>query len=179
MVQDILVNLFTSMVELLRLSLLLGIPMFFCAIIIAFLARKFSERFGMGFARASFFSTYLVVLALIIVLYFYPFYLGFMESNVVKQPKPPFLALTALDFIAALPAFAFKFLLDALLFTLLALPIEFAALYVFDLLKSKYAIQKTTALAASVFAAAIITVLIALFVFPFAITGLVYLLYFT
>ena len=179
MVADVLINLLTSLVELLRISLILSLPMFACAVAIKFLVSKIGARTGLGFAWASFFSTYLVVLALIIVLYFWPLYLGFSESPLTAQPKPPYFELTAIDFLAALPSFIFKFLLDALVFTILVLPMEFIMLFVFDSLKNKYKIPKTASIFAATFAAAVVTVAILLLVFPFVPVALVQLLYFT
>ena len=179
MPQDILINLFTSIAELLWLSVILSIPMFFGAIAIKFINAKLSQKFDMGFARASFISTYLLVLLLIIVLYFYPLYLGFSESPLTQSPKPPFFEITAMDFIVAIPTFIFKFLLNALVFTILILPVEFIAVFVIDYAKKRQGIPKPAAVFSGAFIAAIATVLIILFVFPFIPVALIQLLYFT
>ena len=178
MALDILINLVTSLIELVRLSLILSIPVFFIALFIGFVTSKITAKFGMSFAKASFISTYLTVLLLIIVLYFYPLYTGYSEAK-GNEVKPPQFELTFSDILQAIPAFVIKFLWNAFVFTMLALPIEFAALFIFDWVKNKYSLPKLANLYIASFAASIATILILLFVFPFILAGLINLLYVT
>jgi len=179
MVIEVFYNIFFSIIELLRLSFILSIPMLACAIVIKAIASRLMKRYEIGFAKASMFSTYLVVLVLIIVLYSFPLYLGYLESPLTQQPKPLHFQFTLIEFLAELPSLALKLLLKALAFTLLIMPLEFVAIFAFETIKNKLTAPKTFSVFAGVFVSAIVTVLITLIVFPFAVTGLVYFLYFT
>lgn len=176
---ELSINLLTSIAELLRLSFLLSIPMFFGALTIKHLASFLQNRFSFSFFQSTVLSTYVTVLVLIIVLYFYPFYFGFQESSYSNPSIPPQFAFTTADYVAALPQLAAKFFWNAAVFALLLLPLEFLASYAFDSLKKKEKLPKLLNIYLSIYVASIVTVLLLLFVFPFALTGLIYFLYFT
>jgi hypothetical protein len=176
---SILINLVTSTIELLRLAFFLSIPMFVCGIVIKFLNSKLSQKFGYSFFKSTIISTYLVVLSLIIVLYFFPLYLGYSESPWQTNGIPPQFQITLVDFFDATPAIAIKLLWVALVFTLFLIPLQFVASYIFELLKTKFTKHKIVNLYATVFLTSVITVLIILFIFPFIPYWSVYFLYFS
>ena len=179
MVVDLAINVITALLELAWLSILLGIPFIVVGVAIRFFTSKIMNRFGISFVQASFIATYGAVLILISFAYFYPLYTGFAESPLTHQPKPPQLAITTGDLLAATPALILRTLWLTFLFSVLIIPLEFVASFAGSVLGDKFSLPSWARVVTGSLVSSLITVSIVLFVFPFSVSGLIYLLYFS
>jgi len=164
-------------IELIRLALIAAIPCFAIVLAAEQLHKKAAQRFKLSWAQATLFSTYLIVTLLIMVLYALPFYLGWLESPLSRQPIPVELQPTLFEVATAALFSIAKILISGAIFTVLLLPFAFFATYVLEKIAEKKRLPAFANKFVAVFAACLLAWLLLLFVFPFAFGGLVYLVY--
>ena len=177
---DIILNIFFSLVELLRMALITSIPCFVLAIVGERIHLWLSKRFSLSWAKSVLLSTYLIVTLLIMVLYLVPLYLGFAESPVSGPLTAPELQMTIVDYGMLALLSAVKILVSGAIFSILILPLLFFSSYALE--KSRGIFEKKIPESAhkfvAVYATCVLAWIVLLFVFPWAIGGFVYLIYF-
>ncbi len=175
--QGILENMIFSFVDLVRQTLLLGVPV----LVVAWVGKKIHSLLSKNrsWLTAAFFSTYILFFLLIMLAYFLPFLIGLGQFQ--QGITPESLAPTGTDRAIVFVINVFRVALVALVFTVLSLPIEFVGAFLQDL-AAKRKTAPMISFGFGVFGSVFISLLLILFILPFIginlIAGLIYLVYF-
>ncbi len=170
-------NLLSGIVFLINGSLLIGIPV----ILVSLAGKKLFERFSKthSWTVSVWSSTYIIVLGLLIVAYFFPFWLGFSEF--AQGTLPDVLAPTLADQLLRYLFSILRLLALSAVFSVLILPIAFFGEALFDYLKN-FIHAPLSRFVAAVLGSFWLAFILVLFVLPAIgidlITGSIYLLYF-
>jgi hypothetical protein len=177
---NIIFNILFGLVELLRMALITSIPCFVLAIVGERVHHWFSKRFSLSWAKSVLISTYLIVTLLIMVLYVVPLYLGFAESSLSGQPVLEELQFTFIDYGMLALLSLVKIVVSSAILSILLLPLLFFASYALEKSREIFEdkIPEIGHKFVAVYATCVLAWLVLLFVFPWAIGGFVYLLYF-
>ncbi|MDO8625577.1 MAG: hypothetical protein Q7R47_05820, partial [Candidatus Diapherotrites archaeon] len=124
-------NLLFSFIDLVRQTLLLGIPVLFLAWTGRYVFRRMTKT--QNWLVSALLATYTIVFALIIIAYFGPYLLG--ASDFAQGPVPQALAPTTMDLLFTYIGAILRVALISVALTLLLLPLEFAATAISDVLK--------------------------------------------
>lgn len=178
MPENLIVEVFSAVIDILRISLITAIPAFIFTLIAVFLHKKLVERFDFSWIKSAFVSTYAVVTVVVAIIYLFPFLLGFLESPLSFQPQPEIFQNTALDYLKAVIFSLVKVLINGFVFSIVLLPLIFLGTYIFEKLNEKFEkLHQIIKMFVSVYCTALVAWLILLFVFPWLLTGLFFLLY--
>lgn len=175
---EIIVGTIFSIIDLLRMTLILAIPAFIIVYLGSYLHRFLIKRYKLSWAASSFAATYLVVTLLIFLLYVVPYALAFFESPMPGMPTPELWQITIFDIALASLLSVIKIIITGLVCTILVFPLLFLGTFVTDWLQQRYAKLPDYAI---LFAATYVSSLIALIIllsFPFIFGGLLYFIYF-
>ena len=169
-----------ALIDLLRITLITAIPAFLIALAGEQLHLRLSKRFSLSWAKSTAISTYLIVTLLIMVLYLVPLYIGFSESPLTGIPTPEVFQVGLLETVVAGVIILLRLLVIGILFTLLLLPFLFFSSYALEKSRERLAkrIPGLVHKFVATFATALLAWIVLLFVFPWALGGLLYLLYF-
>ncbi|MDD5163658.1 MAG: hypothetical protein PHD95_05635 [Candidatus ainarchaeum sp.] len=165
-----------GIIDLLRIALIIAIPLFLVSIPALFFKNWLVKKFSLNWIQSALIATYLAVTIILIFLYVFPYYLGFSESILAKQIPPGMLAITPADIAVAIFLTILKILVNALILTIIVLPLEFFAEFASDKLKEKKFPQLAKNFVIAYCTGLLVTIII-LFVFPWIINGIVFLLY--
>jgi hypothetical protein len=165
-----------GIIDLLRIALIISIPLFLAAIPALFLKNKLAKKFSLNWIQSALITTYLAVTIILIFLYLVPYYLGFLESILAKQTPPAILALTPLDLAAAVLLTIIKIVISAIILTIIVFPLEFFAEFVSDKLKEKK-IPRLAKNFVIAYCTSLLVTIIILFVFPWILNGIIFLIY--
>ena len=132
------------------------------------------KRFSLSWFRAVLLSIFLEVFVLLLVVYFLPAYLGFQEQTYGELL--PELQPTIFEIVGGYLFTLVRLLLVSLLFCFLLLPLVFVSSYVFEKLNPKWPHYLRVFIA--VFASTLIGGIVVLLLFPWTISGLLYLIFF-
>ncbi len=174
---NIALEAINAIITLLRLSLIVSIPAFVVVLAGERIHKYLSERFSLSWAKSTLISTYIILSLLIMVLYSIPLYLGWAESPLTGQQAPASLQPILLDFVLGIVFFAAKIMLNALILTIFALPLQFFGVYILETIAEKQKLPPITNKFLAVFATALLVWIIILFLFPWIWGGLFYLLF--
>jgi len=176
MVVELLASIIFSILELLKGSLIVAIPVFVFIFIGQKLRKKIAEQTSWSWFTSAIVSSFFIVFSLLLIIYFLP------QFSTSFSPIGEVPSIFSGDFAAIITIYVasvLKVLFVALVLTVILMPLEFVGLYFHSVISKKlkkypgWAKLLATAYASSVFASAII-----LFLIPEAITGFFYLLYF-
>ncbi len=165
-----------GIMDLLRIALIISIPLFLASIPALLFKNWLAKKFSLSWIQSALITTYLAVTIILIFLYLFPYYLGFSESILAKQIPPSMLAITPADIAVAIFLTILKILVNALILTIILLPLEFFAEFASDKLKEKKFPQLAKNFVIA-YCTGLLATIIILFVFPWIISGIVFLLY--
>ena len=164
-----------SVIDLLKITLIISIPVFLLVIAGIFLRKKIINRFKMSWIKASFIATYIMFLVLLFFVYFLPGALVFFGTDPNILPEE--MRLTLMENTLVVLGMVFKMLLNALIFTVILTPLELIASGVAGKLEAKYKRHWLINTFAGVFAAVLAATTLVVFLFPWAPAGVYYLIY--
>ncbi len=176
MVLDLVLKAFFSVVDLLRGSFLLSIPAFVLVFLASFFHAWLSKKYGFSWLKATMITSYLAIFILIMLLYFTPVISGYGESD--QGIVPSIFQTTALESAIFFFLLVLRNAVIALLFAFFVLPLEFLSSSVFDYLNEKAKLGKWINIFVAVFAACLATAIITLFLLPWIVPGLIYLVFY-
>lgn len=170
-------NIILSLIDLLRGSITVAIPLFILLLIGQKFRKRIEKETKWSWIKSSFAATFIIMFILMLLGFFYPFLAATQEQALGEVPSifAPSLDIILLSFVAGI----FKALIVALVATLILMPLEFVGLYFHEVISKKLGKQPewlkllVTAYVSSVFGSAII-----LFLVPELIPGILFYLYF-
>ena len=121
-----------SLIDLIRMSLMVAIPAFFVVLAGQKLHKKLGEKFGFNWIVSAFVTAFAILLPIVFVLYLILF-----PGVVVEEALPEFMQPTFLDYAMVFVLTVVKNLLSVLLFALLLMPLIFFASFVDEVLKER------------------------------------------
>ena len=170
---DAVISVLFSIVDVLKTSFLVSIPVFFAVFAASLIFKKISEKYSLKWLQSAVFATYLTMFILIFFLYAVPLVLSFMQTfGSASNPQfPP----TIWEQISFLTLSLLKIIFSSLVFSLLLLPVEFFGLFVFEKFAKKnwHFLLK---LFIAVFVSTMLVLLLILFN-PWILSGLLYLIF--
>ena len=177
MVLDLIAEIVFSLLDFVRMVLIVAIPVFLVVLPSQKLHAFLKKRFKLSWILASFATTCLVLLPVVFVLYLAPFFAGYMSSNLVGQPAPDFMQLTALDYAMAVLATIVKNLLSVLLFAILLMPLLFLASFAEEKIEERFKLPKLANTFIAVFLTTVFSWIVVLFIFPWIVNAVLWKLY--
>ena len=176
MVLELAFNLFFSAVDLLKMAFIVSVPAF-CGVLLGKELKKAIEKKIKGsWLKSAFIVTYIFSFVIVFLLYVFP--LISASSELSQRFVPEELNPTLTDSIIAVGWALIKILFAAFVIAIFLVLLEFVGLYVFEWLEKKYKLNYFAGLFVGVFAASLVALIIVLFLFPWTLTGLIYLIYF-
>ena len=172
----VLENVIFSIIDLLKGAISITVPIFFILLVAQFLRKKIQEETKKSWLITAFLTTVLVSFTILLVVYNLPF-LFLSTSSVGEVPS-----MFASDFFVLVGVFlsgVIKVFLVSIVLSFVLLPFEFIGVFFHSVICEKFAKYPNwlkllaTSYVSTVFASAVI-----LFIFPEAITGFLYFLYF-
>ncbi|MFH0955349.1 MAG: hypothetical protein V1777_04570 [Candidatus Micrarchaeota archaeon] len=174
MAADFVSNAVSSLFSLLVGTILYCLPIIAIVLLVSPLHRFFSKRYKQSWLRSALFTTYLVVLVVLIFAYFVPAGIGVRESDLGTVPQALQSGLGEQLFAYGL--ILIRILALALFFSLLLLPLEFLGVFFFEWFSPKTK-NPLVAKIGAVWLTVLVTTVVILFLIPWAIPGLIYLVY--
>lgn len=170
---DLLSNAVSSLATLVIASIQFAVPMILLVLLVSPLHRFFSRQFK-SWLKSTFAATYLVFLVLLIIAYFVPAGLGIRESALGTMPEA--LSATLFEQVLGYLFILVRLLVLTAFFSVLVLPLEFLGIFFFEWFSSK----TKNGLAAKILAVwltVLVTTAVVLFLIPWIVPGLLYLIY--
>ncbi len=167
-----------ALIDLLRMALIAAIPAFVLTLLGQALFKKIrGKKKKTSWIVAAFAASYSVMLIVVFFLYLFPLYLGFVESDLAKQTPLPEMQLTVVDYGVAFFATIVKNLISAVVLTILLLPLLFFASFVSEKIEERKKLPALANTFIAVYCTALLAWVIILFVFPWVLSGILYLLF--
>ena len=167
-----------ALIDLLRMALIAAIPAFVLTLFGQLLFKKIrGKKKKTSWIAAAFAASYIIMFAVVLLLYLFPFYLGFIESDLAKQIAPPEMQLTIIDYGMAFFSTILKNALSAAVLTILLLPLLFFASFVSEKIEEKKKLPAPANTFIAVYCTALLAWVIILFIFPWVLSGIIYLLF--
>jgi hypothetical protein len=166
-----------SIVSLIKGAFILSIPVFFIVLIASFLRKKIENYFKLQWFSSALITTIIFFLAIVSILYYFPFLLALNESRLGILPiefQPTFF-----ESFSAFLLSLIHVIIVAIVLTVLIIPIEFFGLFLTEALEQKFKLNKLINLFVTVFCLTTIVSSIILFVFPWIVSGMIYFIYFS
>lgn len=170
------VSIALGILELFRIAIIITIPVFLIAIAALFLRKTLSERFKLNWVKGTLLANYIVIAIIIAIAYILPYSLGFAESGLAKIEMPSVLAITPAEILLVTVLSIIKILISTLIITVLVLPLEFFGSFMLEKLKERQ-LPELAKLFITAFATCLLATIIILFVFPWIINGIIFLVY--
>jgi len=166
-----------SVIDLMRGSITVAIPLFFLLLVGQWLRKRIEKETKWSWMITALITTYLIIFVLLLVAFFLPFLIASQEQTLGEVPS--IFAPSLTNLIAGFLFGVLRVALVAGVLTLILLPLEFVGAYFHEVVSKK--LEKSpnwlkllvTAYITSIFSSAII-----IFFIPEAVTGFFYLLYF-
>ncbi|HLC78914.1 MAG TPA: hypothetical protein VJG83_00655 [archaeon] len=170
-------NFVFSILNLLKGSLSIVLPIFILAFIGKWLNAKIRKATKWSFIVTALLSTFALLWVLILIAYFYPILTSLQESGIGQVPSvfAPTLGELATSYAYGL----FKVTISSLVISLILLPFEFIGLFVFESLHSRFKkMPEPIILLAACYLMSVVGAAIFLFLIPEAVSGIIYFIYF-
>ncbi|MBN2067750.1 MAG: hypothetical protein JW744_04745 [Candidatus Diapherotrites archaeon] len=177
MALELVADILFALIDLVRMSLIVAIPGFLLVLAGQHLFKKLREKFKLNWIQAAGITTYAIVLAIVFIVYLYPFALSFMERAQTGSAPVPIMELTLVDYGVMVFATIAKNLLTALVFTFLLLPLLFFASFASEKIRERHKMPEIANTFVAVFCTAFVSWAIVLFIFPWILNGVLYLLF--
>ncbi len=176
MAADLLPMAFNSVLDLLRAAALTTLPAFVLALAINALRKALVHRYQWTWMKSAFVATFLVF-AVLVNLVYWPDWLSTVGQAAYGQ-LPPEIQPTAASNALGYAFNEARLLFVALLLTLLAFPVELVTLYFKEHAERRHGVKGLLAALAGVFMASFLAWAAILFLFPWAVSGVLYLIFF-
>lgn len=176
MAADLLASAFFSVLDLLRASAFSLLPALVLALVVRALRRWLAETKGWSWLKSAFVATF-IVLALLVNLVYWPDWISTLGKATYGEVPPQF-QYTLPENLFGYAVNLVRLLFVSLLLALLALPIELVALALKEHAERRHGLHGLLALALGLYGALFLTWAAVLFLFPWAISGLLYLVFF-
>lgn len=175
MAQNTVLDILFGLIELVKGAFLLSIPVFVFVFIAIFVRRALAKKYKWNWFKSSIITTYFLVFSLVFVLYALPILqvLTIPGQIVFPEFQPTILE----QFVPLVIQFA-RLLIVALLLTFLLMPIEFVGLFLFEKISEKTKHAFSVRLFATVFITMAVVSIVFLFIAPWIVTGILYLIFF-
>lgn len=173
---NLVLYLIFSLLDLLKGTIVWSIPTFFLVLIITFVRRKVAEKYKLNWVKSAIASTFIVLFTLILILYFSPIVLSLGQETIGEIPAEGRPAL--LEILGSLILFVLRLFLVAVVISLILLPFEFVAVYLFEKVSRTWRLNYYINLYIVSFLVTLIAAIILLFIFPWSLAGMLYLLFF-
>lgn len=175
MVENFLLELFLSIVDFLKGSFIYSIPVFLFTMVAIVAQRLIVKRFKLSWVSSTILVTFFMVLSLVTALYLLPIIRAFQEPSYTLPPElEPLLEEKVYSFLLQ----AVRILAVSVVLSLILLPLELMGAFVFDWLSKKTNWTFLVLVYASIFVTVVLSAYFAFFVFPFAIPGIIYLIFY-
>ena|SRR3989344_559703 len=166
-----------TIIDLLRGALVLSIPVFLLVFAGKWLREKIAEKTKWSWLISALASTYCLMWALLLLLYFFPYIAALGESNVGEVPS--IFATTAGSLIESYVFGLVKVTISALVVSLLLMPFELIGAFIYEWVNKKLPTQKPPVnLFITSYLVSLVSAAIVLFIIPEAVTGLLFYIYF-
>lgn len=158
----------------LRGVFLVSIIVFLLSLIGVWLFKRIKKKYNFSWFKAVLLASFLEILVLTAVVYFFPAYLGYSQQTygILPPELAPTLAETIISFLVLL----LRVLIVSLILTIFLLPLEFIASLVFEKLSPK--LPQILRQFIAVFASTLVGGICIFLLFPWIIPGIVQLLFF-
>lgn len=177
MPSDLIQLLLFSLIDLLRGTLLLSVPVFIIVAPACFLRKRLARKYRLDWLKSTFATSYLLVLLLIFVLYFSP--IAGSWGHETMGIYPPAFAPAAWEGLAAAALLFLRLVFVALVFEIMLLPMEFFGALLFDWLGKRYAkLNYYIRLYAVVFAGTLISAFLVLFAMKWLPAAVLYMVFY-
>lgn len=177
MALDPIFLLVNSLLDLMRGSFFVAIPVFLLVIAGRFLRVKISEKTGWKWIGAAFAATFAILWLILLLAYFFPAITALQESNIGETPS--IFAPSAGDIMLSYLYGLFKVTATAVVASFLLMPFEFIGLFIFEsLAKNTPKLPDIAYLAITVYLACVVSAAVIIFLVPETINGVVYFFYF-
>ncbi len=181
---NLLLNLLFSLIDLAKGSLIFSIPVYLIVLIGVFLRRFFEKKYKLNWFKSSLAATYLLMFALPFFLY-----ISFPAASFgeVTIGEIPYTARPIGELVFPIILSFIRLLVVAAVLTLMLLPLEFVGVFIFDKQIKRLALIKSKKwsklnyfinLYISVFILSLFTAFVILFLFPWILPGVIYLIFF-
>lgn len=176
MAEFVFFDLLFSGFDLLRLSVIFSIPAF----VLVFLASRVrfwaAKRFHLSWIRSTAVVSFAFVLCLVVLVYFFP--IALLVPSALQSDVPPEFAETPLAYLMLFVLAFIRLVLSAAVITLLLFPVIFVGSFLFDWLSSKTRFGFVIKLYLAVLACTVLSWYFLLFIAPFVLPGIIYLVFF-
>jgi len=177
MALDFLALVFSSFVDLLRGSFVASIPIFIAVLIGLWLKEKIKKKYRLSWVKSVFAATYILSFILIAAMNLVPWLLALGEQTI--GTPPPDLSGTILDSVIFAAATIFLLFAKALAVSLIILPLCFIGAFVSEAIEKRFKRHSIARIYAAAFIMSVFVSVLLLFVFPWALGGIIYLVLFT
>lgn len=175
MAENFFLELLLSMLAFLRGVFIYSIPVFLFTMVAAIARRMTARRFKLSWIASTAIATFFMMLSLTTALYLSPIIQAFQEPSYTLPPElEPTLSEKA--YFVALQTI--RLLAVSVVLSLLLLPLELLGSFVFDALSKKTGWPFVVRVYAGVFATTLLAAYFAFFVFPFALAGIIYMIFY-
>ncbi len=174
---DFIAGFVLGLIDLIRLSLIVAIPVFLVVLVGQVLGKKVEKKFEQSWIVSAFITTFIVLLPIVFFAYLIPYAMGYFASPFVGMPLPEFMQLTVVDYAMMVILTIIKNVITAFIFAVLLMPLLFFASFVEEKLKKKTKLPPLANLFIAVFTTAFAAWIIILFIFPWIYTGIFELLW--
>ena len=170
-------NLVFSLIDLLKGSIVVAVPLIIFLLIGKWLGKKVAAKTKRSWTVNAMITTFIISWSVVLLMYFAPYIFALQELSIGEVPSffSPAPASLLLSFVYGLV----KVSLVSALLSILLLPLELIGLFVFESISKRFPKYSETArLAATAYVMAVFSSLVIIFIVPEAIAGFFYLLYF-
>ncbi len=176
MAADLLSMALNTVIDLLKVSALTVLPVFVLALLTNAVRKRLAAAKGWSWIKSAFVATFLI-LAILINLIYWPDWLSTLGTAGYGEIPPEF-RYTLPETVFGYAMNLARLLFVALLLTLLALPVEMTALYWKEHCQKAYGLKGWLSTLAGLFCTLFLAWGVVLLLFPWSITGVLYLIFF-
>ncbi len=174
---DFIAGLVFGLIDLIRLSLIVAIPVFLVVLVGQKLGKRIQATFEQSWIVSAFVTTFIVLFPIVFLAYLIPYALGYFASPFAGMPLPEFMQLTLVDYAMMVILTIVKNVITAFIFAVLLMPLIFFASFVEEKFKEKTKLPELANLFIAIFITAFAAWIIILFIFPWIYTGIFELLW--
>ncbi|HLC92705.1 MAG TPA: hypothetical protein VJH23_03285 [archaeon] len=166
-----------SLLDLLKGSIVIAIPLFILIVIGKWLRERIQAKTKWTWLFSALAATFALVWTGILLLYFLPFLLALNESGIGEIPA--MFAPSAGDVLASYIFGLVKVSVSAAVVSLVLMPFELIGAFIFEwVMKKRRKANKLVNLFIASYIASVISAAIVLFIIPEAVTGILFFIYF-
>ncbi len=165
-----------SIIDLLKGAFLLSLPVFLFVFVAVLVRKALEKKYKWNWFKSSIMTTFFLVFSLVFVLYVTP-----ASSVFLSGTQPPILtslAPTLAQTIGSLFVQFVRLIVVSILLTFLLMPVEFVGLFLFEQVSQKLKIAYSIRLFITVFLATLVCSVFLIFVMPWIIPGILFLIFF-